>query len=761
MHGLHAYVLAVASVGASCAGAPPRASGASAPDDVRVANLHAFARLYGVVRWFHPSDAAANADWDQLAVDGARAVVDAPDAGVLKARLEQQLAPIAPTMRIAAGAQPLTNAPELHPRTTAGLEVVAWQHEGFGDSVLSLAYSSKRLHREREVLTGNADALFLSLSQSVDASLYRGKRIRLRAKLRTAHHAQGRIWLRVENAAQATFFDNMQHRPVLDTRWHDAEITGPVADDATRIVFGIIRKGPGVTWYDDFDLAVQDGDGRWASVAIGDRGFEAEDPWQSWHPGTGRPGQVATTASWQVTVDRDHPAVGQGALRIAPETKRVKEELFASAPSGGETVDLDLGRGLRARVPIALYSDAHHTLGDGSTPPGSASEAAGVGDDYEPLRGLADVIVVWNALQHFWPYWDVVDTNWNAALDVALRAALTDRDVEHHVATLQRLLTAAPDGHAQVTCPGEPVLTSMPVALALAKDGVVVTASNDARIERGDVLEAIDGRPIEAEMAALAGRFSGTAQFRRVLALGRLGAGRVGSEVSLRVRRHDRELTVSLLRTEREVSAPRREAAIERLQDGVYYVDLGRAAAAELDAVMAELARAPGVVFDLRGYPTGIVDGVLSHLLVEPDKTEWEHVPRIIRPDSPVHPAEWKSTGYELPVLEPHLRGRIAFLIGAGTVSYAESMVGLIAHYKLGTLIGSTTAGVDGTIAVLAAPTGCSVQFTAARVTRLDGSRAHLVGFAPAIHVEPTAETIAAGRDEVLERGLDYVRTGR
>ena len=49
---------------------------ATAAVPARVANLHAFARIYGVVRWFHPSDAAATIDWNRFAVEGARRVID-------------------------------------------------------------------------------------------------------------------------------------------------------------------------------------------------------------------------------------------------------------------------------------------------------------------------------------------------------------------------------------------------------------------------------------------------------------------------------------------------------------------------------------------------------------------------------------------------------------------------------------------------------------------------------------------------------------
>ena len=38
--------------------------------DRELDNVAAFARLYGVVRYFFPSDAAASLDWNQFAVDG-------------------------------------------------------------------------------------------------------------------------------------------------------------------------------------------------------------------------------------------------------------------------------------------------------------------------------------------------------------------------------------------------------------------------------------------------------------------------------------------------------------------------------------------------------------------------------------------------------------------------------------------------------------------------------------------------------------------
>ena len=51
-------------------------------------NLTAFARLYGYVRFFHPSDQAALTDWETFAIDGVRAVEDAASLNDLQLRLE-------------------------------------------------------------------------------------------------------------------------------------------------------------------------------------------------------------------------------------------------------------------------------------------------------------------------------------------------------------------------------------------------------------------------------------------------------------------------------------------------------------------------------------------------------------------------------------------------------------------------------------------------------------------------------------------------
>lgn len=108
-----------------------------------LANLLAFAELYGYVRHFHPSDEAAAADWDEVALLGVRAVEGARDAAELAQSLQAHLAALAPTVRVfVRGAEPALPT-ELERTTVDGLQVVRWKHLGFGQGERSI-YRSER-----------------------------------------------------------------------------------------------------------------------------------------------------------------------------------------------------------------------------------------------------------------------------------------------------------------------------------------------------------------------------------------------------------------------------------------------------------------------------------------------------------------------------------------------------------------------------------------------------------------------------------------
>ena len=213
----------------------------SAQQTTEIDNVAAFARLYGVTRWFYPSDAAAALDWDRFAIEGIRRVRGARTQAQLETRLKQLFAPLGPGIEIGAA---LPRRPTEGPRNP---ELIAWHYQGPGfTNIPTPAYVTKRINRSVPVPTGPQTALS-SMSQTIAADSLRGRAIRMRGLMRVANPSEtgwAGLWLRVDRAGENMgFFDNMQDRPVRDTAWREYIIEGTVASDATQIVFGAVSVG--------------------------------------------------------------------------------------------------------------------------------------------------------------------------------------------------------------------------------------------------------------------------------------------------------------------------------------------------------------------------------------------------------------------------------------------------------------------------------------------------------------------------------------
>ena len=106
---------------------------------------------------------------------------------------------------------------------------------------------------------------------------------------------------------------------------------------------------------------------------------------------------------------------------------------------------------------------------------------------------------------------------------------------------------------------------------------------------------------------------------------------------------------------------------------------------------------------------------------------------------------------------EPRLKAKVAFLTDGRAISYAETWMGIIEHYKLAAIVGSATAGTNGNINPFTVPGNYRVSWTGMKVLKHDGKQHHGIGIQPTVPVTRTIKGVAAGRDEVLERATDEV----
>lgn len=433
------------------------------------------------------------------------------------------------------------------------------------------------------------------------------------------------------------------------------------------------------------------------------------------------------------------------------------------APNGGRPLRVELGGGVLCVLPLAVYADDVGTFPRTPPQPPAGRKPRFTGNDR--YTRLADIALAWNVFQHFFPYFDVIKTDWYTVLPEALRRAAIDADERAFLATLKWLGVQLHDGHVHVGHLCEPSTHVPPIRVDWIENKVVVSQIDEKAggalggLGVGTVIEKIDGKPAIAVLDEVKSRVSGaTPQWIEHRAIGSLLAGAFESEVKLEFTAADGKAgTLVLKRTvtpwELKEKLPER---ICEIRPGIWYVDLGRLEESDLPADRWEkIAAAKGVVFDMRGYPRGPAFSVLSHLIDKSITCAQWHVPNQVLPDR----AEMKFNFSNWPVMPllPRVKGKIAFLTGGGAISAAETLMGIGENYKLGEIVGGPTAGTNGNVNPFSLPGGYSMSWTGMRVLKHDGSQHHGVGIKPTIPIARTIKGVIEGRDEVLEKGIQVV----
>lgn len=123
-----------------------------------------------------------------------------------------------------------------------------------------------------------------------------------------------------------------------------------------------------------------------------------------------------------------------------------------------------------------------------------------------------------------------------------------------------------------------------------------------------------------------------------------------------------------------------------------------------------------------------------------------------------VHPPAYPLTPPVIqPSAEPRYERPVVVLTGPMTFSAAEDFAMTFDALALGTIVGEPTAGSTGQPFSFGLPGGGWARVRAKHDSYPDGRQFIGTGVQPDILVRPTIEGVRAGRDEVLERGVEEI----
>ncbi len=669
--------------------------------------LGTLARLLGHIRFFHPSDASAHADWQSLTAYAVAQVLTSTSSVELKHVLETLTNALAPRAAIYhPGSRPPPNS-DVAPGTPITRNV----HVGYGDEDPFLSFRSgleepptvglRVTYHQRLAEIGTCKRAVVRISDSMVS----GHPI---IQLEVAP-------LGVAGKSRTTSTPLRQERDIVQ-----AEIPA----DAYGVAFGLFIRGIGSIQISGIELAC---DGR--TVATIRAGAE---------------GMISGSARHLYNYSNGVPCGGARCIRIErrPEVSQ----------SDRDVVDVELGPGLRLQMPVVVPLEAAHAL------PTQAQHRLVQLPASARASRIAAVLDLWTVLSWFYPYFTDQQIHWDATLRPALQAAAAAGSSDAQRRALARLAIALRDDHARVVRPGiDDGL--LPLLFRSFGDRILVTAAlaGFTSLPVGSTLVSVDGVPAH-EARRRAGEMVSAATpawSERQAAYG-IAYGRKGTLASVTVREPQgaREVTRLVPRLDRSEISPKlreiRPASGTELVSRVFYIDLHTLDAATWDAVLPKLENARAIVFDLRGYIGSAAFLPLGYLADRQLRSPILLAPVV----APTGPQRYEEVIWHVSPRRPTLKAKAIFLVDARTASAPETIAQVVRGERLGTLVGEPTGGTNGNVVNYPTIGGMVVRFTALRVLNHDGSALQGHGITPDVIVHPTVEGAIAGRDEILDAAV-------
>ena len=397
----------------------------------------------------------------------------------------------------------------------------------------------------------------------------------------------------------------------------------------------------------------------------------------------------------------------------------------------------------------------------------------------------------------------LMDRNWEASYKATISRFIGARDSLEYMRAVAQLYSNIDDSHGFITRTADgfslrlnPIIQGRgsfvpPVITRVIENRVVVTGiyndsvSKAIGIEKGDVILSIDGKDaLQLVDEARKYQTASTKDSRTFYVGSFVLFGNKGQTHALRVAdAHGRTKQVSMP-TLTEFSgdfflddyvyrmfSQHPGATVKMLTKEIGYADLSsRLKDSDNDSIVRILKHTKAIIFDMRGYPHGAGINPFMAVFGNRVKTAPERRAVFLAPsaqnvtgDPLVTNQDTRTTTFhngDSPYAGWVYRGKTVVLTDESAQSWAENVV-LTLKDRGATIIGSPTAGAMTGTANFDIPGNITLWLSGADLLLPNGKSLQRSGAQPDIPVRPSIRGLQAGRDEVLERAVKSLQTGR
>lgn len=718
-----------------------------------------FAKAYGYIRYFYPSDESSLIDWDRFAWYGSSKITNSKQPVLLE--LSQLFSSIGSTISFAPSGS-IKSIPRLLKDTST---IVFWQHLGDGKESIRYPYKSMRVNRLAKKLPESSND-FGSINKVLLTEKYKGKKVRVRANLQIDGSFIGSAYLTLAYKPSGADSKSIttQGQKLAVGQWETHELITDIPDNTEKCQIGIttiLQTGSVIISTLEIDTEI---DKKWVITdSYNFNNAEGEKLSAEWKPfGPNQDIEVIDIKGQKVI----RFSRSSGILQIHPA-------LFKISIPEQQYFIKKIGSNLEIAFPLVLQLQSEHTFPQVSLSQFESlkKELAAISDtslaNISINTRIANIIMLWNRLQHFHPDNPFTTTEWDIKLQNAIKRSFTDNSIEDHRETLTQMVRDLNDSH--MTMYYSSTLYPdfyLPIQWDLIEGKLIITKVLDQNLDLqvGSIIHTVNNIPaIQYWKKILSNTIGATASRRGYKAIEESLRGNENSKITITLKtKNNTPKTYILRRTLNQFAYNKALSSMQTLHKfksvspGVYYVNLEQIPWNELEGHIQELSEAKGVIFDVRGYPKWRNIEILKHLTHKTILGVTDGIPRIIYPDR-----EKLNFDYQEPIeyqpSKPFFMGRIVFLTNGKALSYAENVMEMVQYYRLGTILGDKTAGTTGTINMCYLFGGLMTPWTGMRVLRQDGSLYNGQGVTPDIRVHTSIKGIKNNQDELINYALQLI----
>lgn len=384
---------------------------------------------------------------------------------------------------------------------------------------------------------------------------------------------------------------------------------------------------------------------------------------------------------------------------------------------------------------------------------------------------LQVLFMYWNLMEYFFPYKYLMDKNWNTTLEEMVPIFINAENEDDFYTAMKKLTVRLNDSHAIFykysikEDEQKKNINYFPAKCKIIDDKIIVTKilsdslakADDIKV--GDVITKINDKTIKEIISENKEIVNGSNEAFYLKNLEMPILSGYSDNVKLEFL-EDGKYKSKMINWYQVHDAHRNEyrhAEIKEkfkiLNNNIGYVDMGLLKIKNVPSMIEKLKLTKAIIFDLRNYPNGTYKEISNFLNSKP-----KEFVVYTKPDL-TYPGRYKWSQASITGLEnnDNYKGKIVVLVNEVTLSQAEWTAMCFKTADNATIIGSQTAGADGNVSDFDLIKAFYTRFTGIGVYYPDKHETQRVGIIPDIAVKTTIKGIQEGKDEILDRALEFI----